>query len=190
MLGGCILAAGAGGLQCSSDRGRSLEDYLAHQAPVATVFAFPVGPNGSAEGYYDAQPFGKNRHLGSDWNGVGGGNTDFGDPVLAVADGVVVSATKHRATWGRVIRIVHNMGEGASPRWTESLYGHLATITVRPYQIVRRGQQIGTIGNADGKYRAHLHLEIRSRVAMPLGKAYGSKTDGYLDPTAFIQSHR
>ncbi|HEY9169431.1 MAG TPA: hypothetical protein VIN72_08085 [Lutibacter sp.] len=31
---------------------------------------FPVGkPN--AKGYYDAQPFGKNRHLGSDWNGKG-----------------------------------------------------------------------------------------------------------------------
>ncbi len=26
-------------------------------------------------GYYNAQVFGKNNHLGDDWNGVGGGNT-------------------------------------------------------------------------------------------------------------------
>ena len=42
--------------------------------PVSDGFDFPVGPP-DAKGYYDAQSFGKNRHLGSDWNGVGGGNT-------------------------------------------------------------------------------------------------------------------
>ena len=42
--------------------------------PVAAGFDFPVGPP-DAQGYYDAQSFGRNRHLGEDWNGNGGGNS-------------------------------------------------------------------------------------------------------------------
>lgn len=151
-------------------------------------FDFPVGlPD--ATGYYDAQPFGKNAHLGSDWNGNGGGDSDLGDPVHAIAAGVVSSASDHGGGWGNVVRVVHACGEVPGHQ-VESLYAHLETIEVRAGQRVGRGQQIGTIGTAGGQYRAHLHLELRARPGMPLGGGYGEDTAGYLDPSAFIRDHR
>jgi hypothetical protein len=46
--------------------------------PICDGFDYPVGkPNG--KGYYNAQKFGENTHLGEDWNGVRGGNSDLGD---------------------------------------------------------------------------------------------------------------
>jgi murein DD-endopeptidase MepM/ murein hydrolase activator NlpD len=146
-------------------------------------FDLPVGPP-DGRGYYNAQPFGANTHLGDDWNGVGGGDTDLGDPVYAVAAGVVVEAIDHGGGWGNVVRIVHAC-DGV-----ESLYAHLATIDVAAGATVRRGARIGTIGTAGGQYPAHLHLELRARSGMPLGGGYGTDTTGYLDPTAFITNHR
>lgn len=61
---------------------------------------------------------------------------------------------------------------------------------VQQNQPVKKGLQIGTIGNADGAYYAHLHLEIRDSVGMPLGGGYSSNTTGFLDPTKFIKSNR
>ncbi len=70
-----------------------------------------------------------------------------------------------------------------------SLYAHLDQIAVTPGQQVARGQRIGTIGTAHGRYRAHLHFELRDR-HLPLGEGYGDGTTGYLDATAYIRSHR
>jgi hypothetical protein len=60
---------------------------------------------------------------------------------------------------------------------------------VSPGDRVVRGQPIGTIGTAGGRYLAHLHLELRDPIARPLGAGYG-EPDGHLDPTAFIRAHR
>ena len=150
----------------------------------ADGFDFPVGPPDAA-GYYDAQPFGTDTHLGSDWNGRGGGDTDKGDPVAAVADGRVSEASDIGGGWGPVVRIVHRTGDGC----VESLYAHLDTIAVEAGAIVRRGDPIGTIGDAHGVYVAHLHLELRDAPGLPLGGGYGTP-DGHLDPTAFVNAHR
>jgi len=151
-------------------------------------FDFPVGPP-DASGYYDAQPFGTNDHLGNDWNGDGGGDTDLGDPVHAIAAGVVTAASDHGGGWGNVVRVVHACGE-VPGRAVESLYAHLDAIEVHAGQRVDRGQRIGTIGTAGGQYRAHLHLELRGQRGMPLGEGYSKDTTGYLDPSAFILGHR
>lgn len=46
------------------------EFFETHPEFVSNGFDFPVGaPN--AKGYYDLQPFGKNFHLGEDWNAIG-----------------------------------------------------------------------------------------------------------------------
>lgn len=39
-------------------------------------------------------------------------------------------------------------------------------------------------------YYAHLHLEIRADVDMPIGGGYSANQDGYLNPTDFINQHR
>ena len=159
------------------------------RCPRANSFAFPVG-DGSATGYYNAQPFGENTHLGDDWNGTGGGDTDLGDPVLSIADGVVSSAENHGGGWGKVIRVIHDVGPAGAPIHVESLYAHLDSIEVSAGDVVARGQRIGTIGDAGGRYPAHLHLELRDCVGLPLGRGYGTDVQGYLDPTAFILARR
>jgi len=159
------------------------------RCPRAGSFDFPVG-SGSATGYYNAQPFGENSHLGDDWNGVGGGDTDLGDPVLAIAAGVVRSTHDHGGGWGRVVRVVHDIGAAGAPVYIESLYAHLASTEVAAGDVIARGHRIGTIGNAGGRYPAHLHLEIRDQVGLPLGRGYGADVSGYLDPTAFIRARR
>ena len=185
-VGAVIVVAGiaAGGLGAAK---RS--DGWRARCPRAGSFGFPVG-GGSATGYYNAQPFGENAHLGDDWNGNGGGDTDLGDPVLAIADGVVSSAEDHGGGWGKVVRVVHDIGTAGAPDHVESLYAHLGSMEVSTGALVARGQRIGTIGDAGGRYPAHLHLEVRDRVGLPLGRGYGAGTRGYLDPTAFILARR
>lgn len=149
-------------------------------------FDYPVGkPN--AKAYYDAQPFGKNCHLGNDWNGNGGGNTDKGDNIYAISNGYVKSAKNLGGGWGNVIRIIHTMPDG---KQYESLYAHCDEILVKKGSWVRKGQEIGTIGTSDGQYLAHLHFEIRDDIWMGIGKGYSKNTEGYLNPTKFIKANR
>jgi murein DD-endopeptidase MepM/ murein hydrolase activator NlpD len=157
--------------------------------PTADGFDFPVGAP-DARGYYDAQPFGENTHLGNDWNGVGGGDTDLGDPVYSVADGVVSFSAEVGGGWGQVVRILHRVGDGDRAWTVESLYAHFDQVFVREGQRVKRGMVIGAIGTANGRYRAHLHFELRGQPHLPLGGGYGTATSGYLDPTAFIRGRR
>jgi murein DD-endopeptidase MepM/ murein hydrolase activator NlpD len=149
-------------------------------------FDYPVGKP-DATGYYNAQKFTENNHLGDDWNGVGGGNTDLGDPIYSIAHGYVSFAENIGGGWGNVIRIVHTINENEQ---VESLYAHCDDVDVNEGDDVEKGQKIGTIGNNNGQYLAHLHLELRSEVGLPIGGGYSSNTSGYLDPTDFIQQNR
>jgi murein DD-endopeptidase MepM/ murein hydrolase activator NlpD len=153
---------------------------------VASNFDFPVGKP-EAKGYYIAQNFGDNNHLGEDWNGNGGGNTDLGDPIYSIANGYVCFSENIYGGWGKVIRIVHFIDKNM---YVESLYAHCEEILVKTGQFVRRGQQIGTIGNNNGQYLAHLHFELRSIAGMPIGGGYSSNTEGRLNPTEFINNNR
>jgi murein DD-endopeptidase MepM/ murein hydrolase activator NlpD len=162
---------------------------LLEQCPLASGFDFPIGPP-NAKGYYNAQKFGENRHLGDDWNGNGGGNTDLGDPVYSVAEGVVVFAKDIRGGWGIVVRIVHNIGTKAKPKYVESVYAHLQRMDVLKGDVIMKGAPIGTIGTAHGRYKAHLHLEIRTDIDMEIGGGYSKNTKGFVDPTAYINQHR
>lgn len=167
-----------------------LPDQLLASCPVSNGFDYPVG-RPDAEGYYNAQKFGENSHLGEDWNAVTGGDTDLGDPVYAISDGVVLMAKDVKNGWGNVVRIIHNYGTASKPRYVESLYAHLDEIMVgKKGVIVKKGEKIGTIGNANGRYLAHLHFEMRDDINMPIGKGYSTNKGGYIEPSLFIQSHR
>lgn len=156
------------------------DNYLARK------FDFPVGKP-DAKGYYNAQPFGKNTHLGDDWNAVTGGDSDLGDTIYAIANGQVLFAEDMEGGWGNVIRIGHYLPDG---RNIESLYAHCNEIFVKEAHWLDIGDPIGTIGNAGGIYSAHLHLEIRERIGMPIGAGYSSNTFGYLNPEKFISENR
>lgn len=160
--------------------------FLEHPTYRCDGFDFPVGkPNG--EGYYNAQPFLKNDHLGDDWNAVTGGDSDLGDPIYAIANGYVVFAKDISGGWGKVVRVMHQLDDTT---YVESLYAHCDSMLVKPNQGVKRGDQIATIGNANGAYYAHLHLEIRDSVEMEVGGGYSSYYNGFVDPTAFIKANR
>ena len=73
---------------------------------LADGFDLPVGKP-DARGYYKARGFKAHGHLGEDWDGVGGGDTDLGDPVFAIGDGVVVFARDCHQGWGNVISELH-----------------------------------------------------------------------------------
>ncbi len=160
--------------------------FSAHPEYRADGFDFPVGKP-DAKGYYNAQGFGGERHhLGDDWNAKTGGNSDLGDPIYSIAHGYVTEVKDHKGGWGPVLRIVHEV-EGA---YLESLYAHCQEIFVKRGDWVKRGDKVATIGNNNGQYYAHLHLELRNQVDMPLGGGYAKNKEGYLDPTVYIQQHR
>src|ERR1700736_2520313 len=157
---------------------------------VADGFDFPVGkPDG--QGYYKARGFRSHGHLGEDWDGIGGGDTDLGDPIFCIGDGVVVFARDCRMGWGNVLIVRHSYREGGAIKNVDSLYGHLDRMLVHRGQLVSRGQQIATMGNAHGLYEAHLHLEIRKNIEIGMSRAkFAQDSTNYYEPTQFINLHR
>jgi hypothetical protein len=165
---------------------------------IADSFGFPVDPPG---GYYDAQKFlqyntsFKKYHLGEDWNGNGGNSTDYGDPVLSVANGIVTFVSNLGGSWGKVLIVRHDLPDGFQ---LNSLYAHLSRTLVKEGDHVQRGCQLGEIGDAEGYYKdkAHLHLELRVDQSMERDEGDGyaaslgetSTIANYTDPTRFIQS--
>lgn len=158
--------------------------------PLADGFDFPVGPP-DAEGYYKYRGFRPNGHLGDDWNGKGGGNSDLGHPVYSIGEGLVVFARDVRQGWGNVVIIRHAYYENGKVRAADSLYGHLDSVYVREGNRVRRGTKIGTIGNNRGMYAAHLHFEIRKNLQIGINRSGFSRGfENYHDPTKFITAKR
>jgi murein DD-endopeptidase MepM/ murein hydrolase activator NlpD len=160
----------------------------------ADGFDFPVGkPN--ADGYYRSRGLRlrEPRHFGDDWNGRGGGNSDLGDPVYAVADGVVTFAHNLHGAWGNVVMTRHAYRDPKSGqvKFIDTLNGHLDRMTVRTGQLVKRGQQIGTIGTNSGMYPAHLHFEMHHNIRIGPGRGDAAPTlANWADPTQFINANR
>jgi murein DD-endopeptidase MepM/ murein hydrolase activator NlpD len=162
----------------------------------AQSFATPVGEyeystegNDWRDSWYNAQDFGENRHLGEDWNKSTGGDTDCGEPVYATADGGIVMAVNAGPGWGNVVMLEHTAPDGTKLR---SLYGHLESI-IKTSGRVHRREQIGTIGSANGRYKCHLHFEIRwneSPLWNDVGPGYSDARHGWIDPSEFIDKTR
>lgn len=160
---------------------------------LADGFDFPVGkPN--AVGYHKARGFTPNGHLGDDWDGDGGGNTDLGDPIYCIGTGIVVLAGDMHMGWGNVVMVRHSFHDpedGDAIKTVDSLYGHLDSILVRFGDTVGRGQQIGTMGTAHGLYDAHLHFEVRKNINIGMFRSqFARDYSNYYDPTAFIAARR
>ena len=157
---------------------------------IADGFDFPVGKP-EAEGYYKARGFRSGGHVGEDWDGVRGGDTDLGDPIYCAGDGIVVFARDVHLGWGNVVIVRHAYREGGNVKYIDSLYGHLQKMLVGRGQRVSRGQQIATMGTAHGQYDAHLHFEIRKNLEIGMSRSKFQKDfSNYYDPTQFINAHR
>lgn len=188
--------------------------YLKTDVPPADGFDFPIGDANAKGRYQDlatgteyegwriATHFAENYelglHTGEDWNGNGGGNTDLGQPVHAVAHGRVTFAQNCGALWGNVIIIEHHFYENHEHRKILSLYAHLNEIKVKERAVVQRRQVIATIGqDPDKRFLAHLHLELRWDDSLTPtywpssnGKSEAWVREHYAEPSAFINAHR
>lgn len=80
--------------------------------------------------------------------------TQQGNPVVATADGIVLSTTTDKIG-GRTIKISH-------PKTGYiTVYCHLSKFEVRPGQKVKRGEVIGLIGRTGRARGPHVHYEVR-----------------------------
>ncbi|MDP3241766.1 MAG: M23 family metallopeptidase, partial [Reyranella sp.] len=164
-------------------------------APLATRFRHPLGngaitPAADGDGYYVAQGFnepnpdvGGSFHLGVDWNGDGGGDTDLGRPVYAVANGAVIAVVSNQGAsttgFGNYVVIRHDLPEptlvdGVSVTRVNSLYAHLDNVSgLSVGSVVSIGQQIGALGKSGNADAAHLHFEMTRGDVLPISD------DGY-----------
>jgi septal ring factor EnvC (AmiA/AmiB activator) len=102
------------------------------------------------------------------WNGIGI-EAALGSPVKAIADGEVMVA-EPIGTYGTTVILQHGGGD-------YSVYGSLSRTAVNKGSKVKKGQVIGTVGQADPELAPHLHFEIR-----PKGRA--------TDPLTWLQSRQ
>ena len=157
---------------------------------LADGFDFPVGKP-DAQGYYKARGYRPHGHLGEDWDGTRGGDSDLGDAIYSIGDGIVVFARDVHMGWGNVVIVRHSFREHGEIQTIDSLYGHLDSMLVRTGQRVARGQKIATMGNAHGIYDAHLHFEVRKNLEIGMSRsAFPQDFSNYYDPTEFIRAHR
>ena len=111
-----------------------------------------------------ADPFGAGGqfHKGIDFA------ADYGDPVLAVADGVVTFAGD-RSGYGHVIEVDH--GNGYVTR-----YALNSALSRRVGELVRSGTEVAKAGSTGRSTGVHVHLEVW-------------KDGAYVDPGRFIGKH-
>lgn len=76
-----------------------------------------------------------------------------GTPIVAAADGEVVTAGWNSGGFGNLVRIRHADG-------TITLYAHNSKIHVRRGQFVKQGQHIANMGSTGFSTGPHLHFEI------------------------------
>ncbi len=99
------------------------------------------------------------------------------DTIIAHSDGKVVfcqtgqknnKLATGNASYGNCVKIDH--GNGYS-----TLYAHLALVYVKLGQTVKKGQEIGTMGNTGRSFGAHLHFEVR-------------RDNKHIDPTPYLEA--
>jgi len=148
-----------------------------------------------AAGYYKSRGLRLRspRHFGEDWNGRGGGDSDLGDAIYCMGDGVVTFAYDVRSGWGNVILVRHAYRDPANGqvKYCDSLYAHLQTIQTKVGAVVKRGQQIGTMGGNRGMYPVHLHFEVRHNLTVGMAReSQAPDLTNWADPTQFITKYR
>jgi murein DD-endopeptidase MepM/ murein hydrolase activator NlpD len=94
---------------------------------------------------------------------------DFGTPVSATADGLVIWAAPHSG-YGNLVALYHSNG-------ITTRYAHLSKITVEAGQRVKRGELIGHAGSTGRSTGPHVHYEVR-------------ENDQPVDPTRFVGTTR
>lgn len=92
-----------------------------------------------------------------------------GTPVLGFANGVVQKVSMQNYGFGNYVLIRHpNVPDPDRPGSTMTLfstYAHMDGVLVREGEVIRKGQQVGTVGNTGlvfGSTGYHLHFQIET----------------------------
>ncbi|HMN10744.1 MAG TPA: M23 family metallopeptidase [Bellilinea sp.] len=204
-------AADAKGLKRLLDTEFNLKLSLEEpSSPVADGFDSPVGTDEERASdkiwpgtWFDANGFGnwytiggvKNIHTGADLNNnVPHWDADRLAPVYAAASGVVTFSGIGSGTWGNMIIIRHDPLPDDTVVW--SRYAHVQSPKVAAGDRVKRGQQIATIGNSEGRFPYHLHFDMAKTPILEKnpsdwpGLSSGRLFENYIDPKEFIKAHR
>lgn len=128
-----------------------LEDVLAERklAAASIPSGEPIGEGWMSSAYgYRKDPFSGEKawHDGVDFAGRAG------SPIHAVGAGVVTYAGE-RWGYGELVEITHSDGY-------VTRYGHNQEIKVEEGQMVRRGDQVATMGSSGRSTGPHVHLEV------------------------------
>jgi len=158
------------------------------EIPLALRFDSPMGClTYNAQAYWEMNEKRGGHHTGDDLNGIGGMNTDLGDPVYSVADGLVLYAGEPSSGWGNTLIVAHRAVDG---RILHAMYSHLERFEVACGTLVARGQAIGRVGTGNDHYPAHLHFEMRESDHVDIGGGYRHQKLNLLDPTATLRQLR
>lgn len=103
-------------------------------------------------------------HNAWDFNKYGtSGDEDRGEPIIAVADGKVITSVSNcdcpnnsSKGYGNYV-VIDNDGD-TNTVW----YAHMTTVYVVAGQWVQRGQTLGTIGETGSASASHIHFEVRN----------------------------
>jgi hypothetical protein len=184
-----MLGMGAGCLLLTSNAAAQSGSTI--RVRLADGFDFPVGKPDAA-GYYKFRGYWPNGHLGEDWNGNGGGDSDLGAPIYAMGRGVVIFSQNIGVGWGNCILVRHVFREqDGRIAMVDSLYAHLHERKVRLHELVEKGQLVGTMGGNNGMYAVHLHFEVRKNLHIGMNRSsFARDSSNYYSPTAFINARR
>lgn len=98
-------------------------------------------------------------HSGNDVNGNGGGNTDCGTPLKAIANGVISSVISQASGYGRHLHLRFEVN--GKSYWAH--YCHCQEIYVQAGQVVKEGDLIARMGTTGNSSHCHLHFEIKNQ---------------------------
>lgn len=100
-------------------------------------------------------------HNGLDITGV----NIYGAPIIAVLDGVVLKASvlntstadEYSSAYGNYIILEHTNG-------LRTIYAHCSRLSVSKGDVVKRGQQIASVGSTGQSNGPHLHIAVMNSV--------------------------
>ncbi len=99
-----------------------------------------------------------------------------GTPVRATADGVV-TLSERSGGYGKLVIVDHGGG-------IQTYYAHLSRFFVHPGQEIRRGEQVGAVGDTGRVTAPHLHYEVRLGGAPVNPYRYLAKAEFYQPPSS------
>jgi peptidoglycan hydrolase CwlO-like protein len=148
-------AAAAAAANNNSGSGNGGGESTSPQPPTAPVSTAPVSSGAFTMPANGTFTSGFGGRWGSTHYGIDIANRAAGVPIWAAADGVVIQSY-YSSSYGNVVFIAHSV----NGQTYTTVSAHMETRLVSSGAVVRKGQQIGIMGNTGDSTGKHLHFEL------------------------------